>query len=318
MHINEQIDRVFGDINHNDKRQFHSPDSITKQNPKKKSSFKKHTNHNININDDNNSYYSIESIEEINKSYLKENEDNSFYDDFMKKIKEDEKEVGVDHKNSNKKKQPHFQVKPGFLRKEKSQGNVHSKHFLEGKKESGMFNQNNSLITEQINCEEDNNLLKTNHNNKINKKYNCIDSINSKNNRNILNINQTNLSHEKNLNQLTVYSKKGFNLEDEKVQNSIQFQILNKFRKFNELKVETPISFDQIIKGVNFSNVKKLNLNSQNEQININNNNNIIINNNNNNVNENKSTDNANQHEGIYPSSNNLLKTKRNSIFCCF
>ena len=92
----------------------------------------------------------------------------------MKKIKEDEKEVGVEHKNTNKKKQPHFPVKTGFIKKEKSQGNFHSKHFLEGKKESGMFNQNNSLITEQINCEEDNNLLKTNHNNKVNKKYNCI------------------------------------------------------------------------------------------------------------------------------------------------
>ena len=114
---------------------------------------------------------------------------------------------------------------------------------------------------------------------------------------------------------MTVYSKKGFNLEDEKVQNSIQFQILNKFRKFNELKVQTPISFDQIIKGINFSNVKKLNLNSQNDNINLNN---INIINNSNNVNDNKNTDNANQNEVIYPSSNNVLKTKRNSIFCCF
>ena len=117
-----------------------------------KSSFKKNTIHNNNINDDNKSYYSIESIEEIKKFYLKENKDNYFYDDFMKKIKEDEKEVGVDHKNSNKKKQPHFQVKPGFLKTKKSEANFHSKHFLEGKKEIEMFNQNNSLIIGQINC----------------------------------------------------------------------------------------------------------------------------------------------------------------------
>ncbi len=43
----------------------------------------------------------------------------------MKKIKEDEKEVGVVHKNSNKKKQPYFQIKPGFLKKEKSEENFH-------------------------------------------------------------------------------------------------------------------------------------------------------------------------------------------------
>lgn len=311
MNVNEQIDKVFGDINHNNKKKINSPDSFSKPIPNKKSFFKKHINHNNINNNENKSFDSIESIKEIKRSYLNNDEDNSFYIEFMKKIKEDEKENDINPKNINKKKLPHLQMKPGFLRKEKSQSNFQFKHFLEGKKER--IHKNNTLKFEENKCGDDNSLINTNHKNKISKKYNFIDSNNPKNYRSIFN--QTNLSHEKNLNQLTVYSKKGFNLEDEKVQNSIQFQILNKFRKFNELKVQTPISFDQIIKGINFSNVKKLNLNSQNDNINLNN---INIINNSNNVNDNKNTDNANQNEVIYPSSNNVLKAKRNSIFCCF
>ena len=64
--------------------------------------------------------------------------------------------------------------------------------------------------------------MKTNHNNKVNKNYNCINSINSKNNRNIINIHQTNLSHKKNLNQITVPNKKEFNLENEKIQFNLK------------------------------------------------------------------------------------------------
>ena len=59
------------------------------------------------------------------------------------------------------------------------------------------------------------------------------------------------------------------------------------------------LSFGQLIKDANFSNVKKLNLNNHENDYN-------------------KSTENINQHEIIYPSTNNLLKIKKNPIFCCF
>ena len=41
-----------------------------------------------------------------------------------------------------------------------------------------------------------------------------------------------------------------FNLKEEKVQNSIQLEIINNFKKFNLLKVQKIISFGQLNKDV--------------------------------------------------------------------
>ena len=68
MNVNEQIDKVFEDINHNNKKKINSPDSFSKPIPNKKSFFKKHINHNNINNNENKSFDSIESIKEIKRS----------------------------------------------------------------------------------------------------------------------------------------------------------------------------------------------------------------------------------------------------------
>ena len=309
MHINEQIDKIFGDINHNNKRKYHSPEAILKQTKnnilRENKKLIKKNSHNSFHSNSNHSMYAIDNNKEKKNFYLKNEEDSSFYVEFMKKIKEDEKELENNYKLVNRRSK-HFQMKPYIIKKEKSQGNIHSKHFLEGGKELAILKNNYSLINEDKN-EENYETFKIQ---KIKKKKNSNfnESIiinNQKNTKVIVNNNMnhfqsqnTNLHYEKN-NQNTINSKRCFNLEEEKVQKSIQFEIINKFRYFNGLKVQNALSFGQLIKDANFSNVKKLNLNNHENDYN-------------------KSTENINQHEIIYPSSNNLLKIKKNPIFCCF
>ena len=309
MHINEQIDKVFGNIHHNNKRKYHSPEAISKLSKnnlirEKKNLTKKHSHNSFHSNSKL-SMYSIDNDKEKKNLYLKNDEDSSFYVEFMKKIKKDEKEAENNSKIIHKKSK-NYQLKPHLIKKEKSQGNLLSKHFSEGKKEISVLKNNHSLMNEDKFEENEESVIKF-QKIKENKKSNFNESNNINNHKNskmtLNNINyfqsqNSNLNYENN-NQNTINSKRCFNLEDEKVQNSIHFEIINKFKKFNGLKVQNAMSFDQLIKDANFSNVKKLNLNNH-------------INNNN------KSTDNVNQHEKIYPSSNNLLKTKKNPIFCCF
>ena len=299
MKITDQIDKVFGNINYNNKRQFHSPEikySISKND--RKSPNKKKSGYNIVNNDLNKSIYSIKNI----------NEDNVFYDEFMKKMKEEEKEIDSPSRVNRKK--HNAQIKPTIFKKEKSFANFHVKHFLENKKES--LKKNDSLISEE---KENNEMFltpkgKTKVNKKIN--FNEANSIkikqrNSKtlyNNNNFLQSqNLMNLIYEKNnMNNMNtnIYNHQKSLKFEEKIEAPVQIEIINDYRKFKNLQVQSSISFGQITKEANFSNVQKLNLNLKK----------------NNPDSDNKSTINVNQ-EIIYPTSNNLIKKKRNSIFCC-
>ena len=310
MHINEQIDKVFGNINHNNKRKYHEPEKISKLNKnnnilrENKKIIKKHSNKSFHSNS-NISIYSKDNNKEKKNLYLKNNEDSSFYVEFMKKIKEDIKEVEKEENGSKiiNRKSKNFQMKSGLLKQE----NTHSKHFLEGKKELAILKNNHSLINEDKNNESMIQFQKINQKSNFDESNNThlyinntknskiiLNNMNNNQSQNILNLNN------ETINQNTINSRRCFNLKEEKVQNSIQLEIINNFKKFNLLKVQKIISFGQLNKDVNCSDVNKLNVNNHE------------------NNNNNRSIDNVNQNEIIYPSSNNLLKTKKNPIFCCF
>ena len=301
MKITDHIDKVFGNINYNNKRQFHSPElkNSTSKNDRKSPARKKISYNNVN-NDLNKSLYSINN--------LNENSNSIFYDEFMKKMKEEEKEIDSPSRVNRKK--HNAQIKPTIFKKEKSFANFHVKHFLENKKES--LKKNDTLISEE---KENNEMFltpkgKTKVNKKIN--FNEANSIkikqrNSKtlyNNNNFLQSqNLINLIYEKNNLNTNIYNHQRslkFGIEDKTIEAPVQIEIINNYRKFKNLQVQSSISFGQITKEVNFSNVQKLNLNLKK----------------NNPDSDNKSTFNVNQ-EIIYPTSNNLIKKKRNSIFCC-
>ena len=120
-------------------------------------------------------------------------------------------------------------------------------------------------------------------------------SINHLNNNNKFILNQQKLNKNKNF---------CFNKENEIIQNAIQLEIINNLKYFKVLKIESKITYVQIIKNVDFSNVKKLNLHFKND--NSNSNNAKIIGNFNNN------------NETKYHVPNNVLTQKKNPIFCCF
>ena len=299
MKITDHIDKVFGSINYTNKRQFHSPDikhSSSKND--RKSPLKKKSNYN-NVNDDlNKSIISIKNLDE----------NNIFYDEFMKKMKEDEKEIESPSRVNRKK--HNCQIKSGIIKKEKSQANFHVKHFLESKKES--LKQVNTLKSE----EKDNNdiFLTPKGKTKVNKRINFNEANNIKikqrnsktlyNNNNFLQSqNLINLIYEKNNMNTNIYNHQRslkFGNEEKTIEAPVQIEFINNYRTFKNLQVQSSISFGQITKEVDFSNVQKLNLNLKK----------------NNPDSDNKSTFNVNQ-EIIYPTSNNLIKKKRNSIFCC-
>ena len=290
----QTIDKIFGNIDHKCKRIYHSPELINNYLRKeKKSPVRKKISYNNIDNDLNVSRYSIENPKEKSN-----NEDNSFYAEFMKKMKEDLKEVGSPTRMNRKNK--HIQMKP--IKKEKPQ-----KFIVEKKKE--IPNKNNSLMFQEGENEEM--YLTPKHKTKVNKKINFIEPNNMKqrnsktlfNNNYLQSQNLINLMNDKSTVQNTIFSKKHLSsINENEIQNSGQLEILNRIKKFNVLQVDNTTSFVEIQKKeVDFSNVKKLNLN---------------LNKNNSNT-DNKSTFNVNQ-EFIYPTSkNNLMKKKKNSIFCC-
>ena len=244
----------------------------------------------------NNNEENIKVIPFVNK-----NKENDFYDELMKKIKEEEKE---ENKLTQKKKH-----KPGFLKKEKSQSNVHSKNILNEKKEiTTLFQRNESLLFKEKGGQTPNNKSKF-----INKKYNSLfenyDKINSKTSVKKGNfISQVRTQNLVSLvNQLNKFNNKNKNFifENEIIQHSVNIEIINNIKKFNNLKIQSKVNYNEIIKEVDFSNVKKLNLNFKKEG-----------NSNNSDV---KITDNINNNDEVrYQVPNELLNQKKNSVFCCF
>ncbi len=330
MSINEHIEKVFGQNNYNEKRESYNQEifqkkSIKINNPKtdKKLSIRKNINFN-NINNENISTLSNKSNQGLKLiPFVEQNNDNSFYSKFMKKIKEEEENNKNNHNKNNlnsktiqKKKN---NIKPSFLKKEKSEANFHSKNYLDKKKDiSSFFKRDNSILSIELKGNQTpNNRMKLNFNKNFNLDYNekkscktlfkkeneighvrtqnLFSSVNNYlNNNNKLSLNQKQLNKNKNI---------GFNIEDEVIQDAIQLEIINNFKEFKVLKIETKVTCDQIIKNVDFSNVKKLNLQFKNK----NSNNNDI-----------KNTNVNNNDETKYKVPNNVLTQKKNSIFCCF
>ena len=300
MIVNEQIEKVFGQNNYEEK--IIKKPMNNKYKVEKKISNKKNILSNINIKEENISVNNNNNEENIKViPFVNKNKENDFYDELMKKIKEEEKE---ENKLTQKKKH-----KPGFLKKEKSQSNVHSKNILNEKKEiTTLFQRNESLLFKEKGGQTPNNKSKF-----INKKYNSLfenyDKINSKTSfkkRNFISqVRTQNLISL--VNQLNKFNNKNKNIifENEIIQHSVNIEIINNYKKFNNLKIQSKVNYNEIIKEVDFSNVKKLNLNFKKEG-----------NSNNSDV---KITDNINNNDEVrYQVPNKLLNQKKNSVFCCF
>ena len=228
----------------------------------KKISNKKNILSNINIKEENISVNNNNNEENIKViPFVNKNKENDFYDELMKKIKEEEKE---ENKLTQKKKH-----KPGFLKKEKSQSNLNSKNILNEKKEiTTLFQRNESLLFKEKGGQTPNNKSKF-----INKKYNSLfenyDKINSKTSVKKGNfISQVRTQNLVSLvNQLNKFNNKNKNFifENEIIQHSVNIEIINNIKKFNNLKIQSKVNYNEIIKEVDFSNVKKLNLNFKKE-----------------------------------------------------
>ena len=300
MIVNEQIEKVFGQNNYEEK--IIKKPMNNKYKVEKKISNKKNILSNINIKEENISVNNNNNEENIKViPFVNKNKENDFYDELMKKIKEEEKE---ENKLTQKKKH-----KPGFLKKEKSQSNLNSKNILNEKKEiTTLFQRNDSLLFKEKGGQTPNNKSKF-----INKKYNSLfenyDKINSKTSfkkRNFISqVRTQNLISL--VNQLNKFNNKNKNIifENEIIQHSVNIEIINNYKKFNNLKIQSKVNYNEIIKEVDFSNVKKLNLNFKKEG-----------NSNNSDV---KITDNINNNDEVrYQVPNKLLNQKKNSVFCCF
>ena len=300
MIVNEQIEKVFGQNNYEEK--IIKKPMNNKYKVEKKISNKKNILSNINIKEENISVNNNNNEENIKViPFVNKNKENDFYDELMKKIKEEEKE---ENKLTQKKKH-----KPCFLKKEKSQSNLNSKNILNEKKEiTTLFQRNESLLFKEKGGQTPNNKSKF-----INKKYNSLfenyDKINSKTSVKKGNfISQVRTQNLVSLvNQLNKFNNKNKNFifENEIIQHSVNIEIINNIKKFNNLKIQSKVNYNEIIKEVDFSNVKKLNLNFKKEG-----------NSNNSDV---KITDNINNNDEVrYQVPNKLLNQKKNSVFCCF
>lgn len=328
MSINEQIEKVFGQNNYNEKREIYNVENFQKKISKnniskteKKLSNRKNIIFNNYVNNENKSTLSNKSSQDLKIiPFTEQNNDNSFYSKFMKILKdEDEKNnnhnINNPHSKTVQKKK--YNIKPGYLKKKKSEAIFHSNKFLD--KNICVFERNiSNLSNDSKGNQTPNYRMKLNFNKKFNMDYNekkssktlykkdneighvrtqnlFPSSINHLNNNNKFILNQQKLNKNKNF---------CFNKENEIIQNAIQLEIINNFKYFKVLKIESKITYVQIIKNVDFSNVKKLNLHFKND--NSNNNNAKIIGNFNNN------------NETKYHVPNNVLTQKKNPIFCCF
>ena len=302
MSLNQQIEKVFGNQIHEEKKQNFNQEYLQKSllnnyfNQEKKVSSKRNINNNYQ--------------DDISPISYKFKNHNSVLFEFKKKLK-DNNENDKNWSNINlktiKNKRSAF-IKPVF-KKESSQGNLLPSNFLEGKKEL-----ETNKIYKNKNSESPKNRIKLN-----NKKFNSL--FDDKKNSKIM-IKQMGTENYSSLNHLNLNNKLllknnyiGYNTdENEKIQKIVEFEIINKYKKFDILKVQNVI-YGQIIKDVDFSNVKKLDLNYKKDNLNIINNNS----NSNSNNSDIKITDNVNNnHEIKYQVPNNVLSPKKNSIFCCY
>ena len=309
MKMNQQIEKVFGNQLYDEKKQTFNQEYL------KKSFMNNYINQEKKISSKRNINYQDDRSPISNK--LKIND--SFYFEFKKKFKEnnenDKNLSNINIKTTKNKK--HLFTKPG-IKKEISQGNLLSRNFFDGKKEL----ETNKIYINK-NSESPKNRTKLN-----NRRYNFLfdDKKNSKimlkneikqmGTRDYSSSNNLNLNNKNKTQFFLKNNYIGINNEKEKIQKIVEFEIINKYKKFDLLKVQNVI-YGQIIKNVDFSNVKKLDLNYKKENLN-----NININSNNNsnsNNSEIKITDNVNNHHNVkYQVPNNVLNQKKNTIFCCF
>ena len=291
MNIIDHIDKVFNkfpDIeknnNNNIKEYININPSIV--NISKKNTMKIQYQKTLNDNNNNNN---------IKINFKTNNEDDNYYSEFLKKIEE---KVG-NHSNQNtvmRKKNNHF-LKPGMLKKEKSQANIKGNKFILNHSSS---NNNITFKTrENINLhspyhkkkisndeeKKDENIIvlcktkvkiDSSKNLKLEKELN--NNNDAFNNNNAINIkkdtsikegyyatpNSNQNSYRNNNNELkkspklTTKKLKIYQFAlEEKIQKPVQFEIINHYKKFDILEIQKLENFVQITESKTLKNVNQ-------------------------------------------------------------
>lgn len=285
MEIGEKIENIFFSPEHKNRTNM-----LTNFKPSKKIRVKNHySNNNLLINDLvlNSSISKIDRNKRMKRNY--ENNGDVFYHEFMKKLNSEDVSPSINISKISKKKQSQIKIKQ--IKKEKysnkelsnlnnmlklNLNNINEKEILNEKKKKKNKYQDGIL-----------GICKINHNTNSNQNLNSTVSINKK------------LKNSK-IDSL-------INLDKNEIQKVVEFEILNHYKKFDLLEIETNTN----IKNVTYS---KEDFRKQSKESNLNTNN--VSKRDNNNLEKDSEENNINDAVIYYsiPSENK----KKRIFLCCF
>ena len=285
MEIGEEIENIFFSPEHKNRTNM-----LTNFKPSKKIRVKNHySNNNLLINDLvlNSSISKIDRNKRMKRNY--ENNGDVFYHEFMKKLNSEDVSPSINISKISKKKQSQIKIKQ--IKKEKysnkelsnlnnmlklNLNNINEKEILNEKKKKKNKYQDGIL-----------GICKINHNTNSNQNLNSTVSINKK------------LKNSK-IDSL-------INLDKNEIQKVVEFEILNHYKKFDLLEIETNTN----IKNVTYS---KEDFRKQSKESNLNTNN--VSKRDNNNLEKDSEENNINDAVIYYsiPSENK----KKRIFLCCF
>ena len=285
MEIGEKIENIFFSPEHKNRTNM-----VTNFKPSKKIRVKNHySNNNLLINDLvlNSSISKIDRNKRMKRNY--ENNGDVFYHEFMKKLNSEDVSPSINISKISKKKQSQIKIKQ--IKKEKysnkelsnlnnmlklNLNNINEKEILNEKKKKKNKYQDGIL-----------GICKINHNTNSNQNLNSTVSINKK------------LKNSK-IDSL-------INLDKNEIQKVVEFEILNHYKKFDLLEIETNTN----IKNVTYS---KEDFRKQSKESNLNTNN--VSKRDNNNLEKDSEENNINDAVIYYsiPSENK----KKRIFLCCF
>ena len=287
MEIGEKIENIFFSPEHKNRTNM-----LTNFKPSKKIRVKNHySNNNLLINDLvlNSSISKIDRNKRMKRNY--ENNGDVFYHEFMKKLNSEDVSPSINISKISKKKQSQIKIKQ--IKKEKysnkelsnlnnmlklNLNNINEKEILNEKKKKKNKYQDGIL-----------GICKINHN------------INTNNNQNL----NSTVSINKKLKNSKIDSL--INLDKNEIQKVVEFEILNHYKKFDLLEIETNTN----IKNVTYS---KEDFRKQSKESNLNTNN--VSKRDNNNLEKDSEENNINDAVIYYsiPSENK----KKRIFLCCF
>jgi len=346
MNIIDHIDKVFNkfpDIEKNNNLKEYiniNPNivNITKKNTMK-NQYQKNLNDNNNINNNN--------IINNKINFKTNNDDDNYYSEFLKKI--------GNHSNQNtvmKKKNNHL-MRPGMLKKEKSQANMKGNKYMLNHSSSNnnitfknrdYINLHSPYHKKRIYDEEkkDENIIvlcktkikvDSSKNLKLEKDLNNNNDAfnnNTMNNKKDTSIKEglyvsTNSNHNSNRNNFnenkkspkftTKKSKIHQSLIEEKIQKPVQFEIINNYKKFDILEIQKVENFVKITESKTLNNVNQYLITINDKRIINNNKKNSLLKSNLSNISNNNFENNKSL---ISNKTENKSKKKKKKNYCCF